>query len=78
MYLHNRASKILNENNYTIPAKKSTTTSTEVKAEKPEVKPEIKPKKVDLVDEHYYKDPQWFLNNAKRYGTYDRKGPKVS
>jgi alpha-L-arabinofuranosidase len=27
---------------------------------------EMKRLKVDLVDEHYYKDPQWFLNNAKR------------
>ena len=33
--------------------------------------------KVDLVDEHYYKDPQWFLNSAKRYDNYDRKGPAV-
>lgn len=33
--------------------------------------------KADLVDEHYYKDPQWFLANAARYDNYDRKGPKV-
>ena len=39
--------------------------------------PEMKRLKVDLVDEHYYKDPQWFLNSAKRYDTYDRKGPAV-
>ncbi len=39
--------------------------------------PEMKRLKVDLVDEHYYKDPEWFLNNAKRYDSYDRKGPKV-
>jgi alpha-L-arabinofuranosidase len=32
---------------------------------------------VDLVDEHYYKDPAWFLANAGRYDSYDRKGPKV-
>lgn len=38
---------------------------------------EMKRLKADLVDEHYYKDPQWFLNNAKRYDAYDRKGPKV-
>jgi len=38
---------------------------------------EMKRLKADLVDEHYYKDPQWFLSNAKRYDTYDRKGPKV-
>jgi len=38
---------------------------------------EMKRLKTDLVDEHYYKDPQWFLSNAKRYDSYDRKGPKV-
>lgn len=39
--------------------------------------PEMKRLKVDLVDEHYYRSPEWFLNNAKRYDTYDRQGPKV-
>lgn len=39
--------------------------------------PEMKRLKVDLVDEHYYKDPQWFLDNATRYDNYDRKGPAV-
>ena len=33
--------------------------------------------KTDLVDEHYYKNPEWFLANANRYDKYDRKGPKV-
>ncbi len=33
--------------------------------------------KVDLVDEHYYMAPDWFLNNAGRYDKYPRKGPKV-
>ena len=33
--------------------------------------------KVDLVDEHYYRDPSWFLENNHRYDTYDRTGPKV-
>ena len=47
MYLHDRASKILSKNNYTIPAKKSATTSTEVNPEvSPEVKPKVRPKKV--------------------------------
>ncbi|MFD6288097.1 alpha-L-arabinofuranosidase C-terminal domain-containing protein [Streptomyces sp. NPDC060205] len=32
---------------------------------------------VDLVDEHYYNSPQWFLQNNDRYDTYDRNGPKV-
>ena len=31
----------------------------------------------DLVDEHYYKSPEWFRSNAGRYDNYDRKGPKV-
>ncbi len=39
--------------------------------------PEMKRLKVDLVDEHYYKAPEWFFDNAARYDKYDRKGPKV-
>lgn len=39
--------------------------------------PEMKKLKVDLVDEHYYQTPEWFLNNADRYDNYDRKGPAV-
>lgn len=31
----------------------------------------------DFLDEHYYKPPEWFLQNAKRYDNYDRKGPKI-
>ncbi len=27
---------------------------------------------VEIVDEHNYSDPKWFLQNAKRYDTYDR------
>lgn len=38
---------------------------------------EMRRLKVDLVDEHYYKPPQWFFDNAGRYDSYDRKGPKV-
>ncbi|WP_338694597.1 alpha-L-arabinofuranosidase C-terminal domain-containing protein [Streptomyces sp. Q6] len=33
--------------------------------------------RVDMVDEHYYNSPQWFLQNNDRYDTYDRSGPKV-
>jgi len=33
--------------------------------------------KVPMVDEHYYRSPEWFLQNAGRYDSYDRKGPKV-
>lgn len=32
---------------------------------------------METVDEHYYEDPAWFWNNANRYDTYDRKGPKI-
>ncbi|MFG2891033.1 alpha-L-arabinofuranosidase C-terminal domain-containing protein [Streptomyces sp. NPDC048248] len=32
---------------------------------------------VDMVDEHYYNSPQWFLENNHRYDSYDRAGPKV-
>ncbi|QTD97438.1 alpha-L-arabinofuranosidase C-terminal domain-containing protein [Streptomyces cyanogenus] len=33
--------------------------------------------KVDMVDEHYYNSPRWFLQNNDRYDSYDRSGPKV-
>ena len=31
----------------------------------------------DLVDEHYYRDPEGFLKSAHRYDTYDRTKPHV-
>ena len=31
----------------------------------------------DILDEHYYRDPQWFLRNAARYDHYDRNGPRI-
>lgn len=31
----------------------------------------------DILDEHYYRSPKWFLDNAGRYDKYDRKGPKI-
>jgi alpha-N-arabinofuranosidase len=33
--------------------------------------------KADIVDEHYYMNPEWFLTNTGRYDHYDRSGPKV-
>jgi alpha-N-arabinofuranosidase len=33
--------------------------------------------KADIVDEHYYMSPDWFLSNTSRYDHYDRSGPKV-
>ena len=38
---------------------------------------EMRRLKVDLVDEHYYRSPEWFLKNTDRYDNYSRKGPKV-
>ncbi len=38
---------------------------------------ELRDLKADLVDEHYYSSPDWFLKNANRYDAYDRKGPKI-
>ena len=31
----------------------------------------------EIVDEHYYRSPQWFLSNDHRYDNYDRNGAKV-
>jgi len=33
--------------------------------------------KVAMVDEHYYRPPQWFWDNLQRYDTYDRSQAKV-
>jgi alpha-L-arabinofuranosidase len=33
--------------------------------------------KPDIVDEHYYMNPEWFLTNSARYDHYDRSGPKI-
>ena len=38
---------------------------------------ELKKLNAEIVDEHYYKDPKWFRDNANRYDNYDRKGPKI-
>ena len=47
----------------------------------------MKEQKADLVDEHFYRNEEWFLGTAPkdrypncgalRYDSYDRKGPKV-
>ncbi|MBB3114169.1 alpha-L-arabinofuranosidase [Paenibacillus phyllosphaerae] len=33
--------------------------------------------KAEVVDEHMYQPPTWFLNNTNRYDGYDRSGPPV-
>lgn len=38
---------------------------------------EMRELNVKMVDEHYYRSPEWFLQNTARYDSYDRKGPKV-
>ncbi|HEY8966798.1 MAG TPA: alpha-L-arabinofuranosidase C-terminal domain-containing protein [Candidatus Methylacidiphilales bacterium] len=32
---------------------------------------------VDILDEHYYDTPEWFLQNATRYDRYPRNGPRI-
>ena len=41
------------------------------------LQPRMKQLKVDLYDEHYYRNEKWFLSHGLRYDSYDRKGPKV-
>ena len=31
----------------------------------------------DIIDEHYYRTPDWFLENARRYDNYPRNGSKI-
>jgi alpha-L-arabinofuranosidase len=39
--------------------------------------PELRKLGADIVDEHSYANPIWFLSHSDRYDSYDRKGPKV-
>jgi len=39
--------------------------------------PEMRRLDVDLVDEHYYANEEWFRKSATRYDNYPRKGAKV-
>ena len=41
------------------------------------LQPRMKELKVDIYDEHYYRDEKWFLSHGLRYDSYDRKGPRV-
>lgn len=38
---------------------------------------QLRAMKADLIDEHYYRRPEWFLENARRYDSYPREGSKV-
>ena len=33
--------------------------------------------KPEIIDEHYYDNPDWFIWNSNKYDSYDRKGPKI-
>lgn len=37
----------------------------------------VSPQNCDIIDEHLYPCPSWWLNNTRRYDAYDRKGCKV-
>lgn len=39
--------------------------------------PELRQLGADIVDEHCYAMPDWFLKSAKRYDGFERNGPKV-
>lgn len=32
---------------------------------------------VDILDEHYYRNPAWFVNQYHRFDNYDRRGPII-
>lgn len=32
---------------------------------------------VDILDEHYYRNPQWFVGQYHRFDNYDRQGPVI-
>ena len=38
---------------------------------------EVRKMNADLIDEHYYRKPEWFLANAARYDNYPRNGSKI-
>jgi alpha-L-arabinofuranosidase len=38
---------------------------------------ELKKLNAEIVDEHYYRNPEWFFQNSDRYDNYDRSGPKI-
>lgn len=38
---------------------------------------ELRKMNADFIDEHYYRQPEWFLKNARRYDNYPRTGSKV-
>jgi alpha-L-arabinofuranosidase len=37
----------------------------------------IAERRADVIDEHYYNHAEFFIENADKYDTYDRNGPKI-
>lgn len=38
---------------------------------------ELRNMQADIIDEHYYRRPEWFFANARRYDNYPRNGSKI-
>ncbi|MEO6314734.1 MAG: alpha-L-arabinofuranosidase C-terminal domain-containing protein [Chitinophagaceae bacterium] len=38
---------------------------------------ELRSMNADIIDEHYYRNPAWFLSNARRYDNYPRNSVKI-
>ncbi len=38
---------------------------------------ELRAMHADIIDEHYYRRPEWFFSNAQRYDNYPRNGTKI-
>ena len=38
---------------------------------------ELRSMHADIIDEHYYRDPEWFLQNARRYDSFPRNGSRI-
>ncbi|CAN5655842.1 alpha-L-arabinofuranosidase C-terminal domain-containing protein [soil metagenome] len=38
---------------------------------------ELRKRNADIIDEHYYRRPEWFLSNATRYDNYPRNAAKI-
>jgi alpha-L-arabinofuranosidase len=38
---------------------------------------ELRSMNADIIDEHYYRRPEWFLQNARRYDSFPRNGSRI-
>ena len=38
---------------------------------------ELRSMNADIIDEHYYRKPEWFFSNARRYDNYPRSATKI-